>query len=56
MDGVEAFGETNLYTVFSCTNYGGTAKNKAAFFDFHALNRDLTTKIIDFQQGSTYWY
>ena len=56
MDGVEPFGDTNLYTVFSCSNYGGTAKNKAAIFDFHALNRELTTKTIDFVPGTTFWY
>lgn len=30
--GAEMFGDTNLYTLFSCTNYGGVYNNSAAIF------------------------
>lgn len=30
MDGIEKFSSSNLFTVFSCTNYGGKYNNQAA--------------------------
>lgn len=35
MNGVEMLGNTQLYTIFSCTNYGGTVKNKACILYYH---------------------
>ena len=44
MNGVEKFGDTNLYTVFSCTNYGGITNNKACLMMFHNRTRELIVK------------
>ena len=44
MEGIEKFGDTNLYTVFSCTNYGGITNNKASFMMFHNRTRELMVK------------
>ncbi len=35
MNGIEVLGSTQLYTIFSCTNYGGKAKNKASIMFYH---------------------
>ena len=56
MDGAEEFGETNLYTVFSCTEYGGVTENDAAIFHYHKHSKKLNTFTIPIIKGSTKWY
>lgn len=56
MDGAEEFGETNLYTVFSCTEYGGVTANDAAIFHYHKHTKKLNTYTIPLIKGSTRWY
>jgi protein phosphatase len=55
-EGVEKFGETNLYTVFSCTDYGGTHKNDAACLHFKKHKNQLKALIIPPEPGSTEWF
>jgi hypothetical protein len=55
MNGVESFGQTHLYTVFSCTNYGGTSNNSAGILLFHRT-KQLKTKQLSPKQGSTHWW
>ena len=56
MDGAEAFGDTNLYTIFSCTDYGGKFGNNAAIFHFHNRTKQLKTLSMPVLKGSTFWY
>ena len=56
VDGAEEFGETNLYTVFSCTEYGGVTANDAAIFHYHKHTKKLNTYTIPLMKGSTRWY
>ena len=56
LDGAEEFGETNLYTVFSCTEYGGVTANDAAIFHYHKYTKKLNTYTIPLIKGSTRWY
>lgn len=55
-DGVEKFGETNLYTVFSCSDYGGTHKNLAALLHFKKHQNQLKSLSIEPKKGMTEWY
>ena len=56
MDGAEEFDDTNLYTVFSCTEYGGVTENDAAIFHYHKHTKKLNTYTIPLIKGSTRWY
>lgn len=56
MDGVEKFGNTNLYTVFSCTEYGGKYSNKAALLLVKKNRLEVVSKWIDCVPDSTYWF
>ena len=56
MDGAEEFGDTNLYTVFSCTEYGGVTSNDAAIFHYHKHTKKLNTYTIPLIKNSTRWY
>jgi len=56
MDGVEKFGNTNLYTVFSCTEYGGKYSNKAALLLVKKNRLEVVSKWIDCIPDSTYWF
>lgn len=55
-DGVEKFGETNLYSVFSCSDYGGTHNNDGACLHFKKHNNYLKTLTISPEKGSTDWF
>lgn len=55
-DGVEKFGDTNLYTVFSCSNYGGTHQNSAALLHFKKHKNQLKSLSIEPQENSTHWF
>ena len=56
MDGVEKFGNTNLYTVFSCTEYGGKYSNKAALLLVKKNRLEVVSKWIDCIPDSTFWF
>ena len=55
-EGVEKFGDTNLYTIFSCTNYRGTHKNSAAFLHFKKHQNQLKSFNIDSKPGLNDWF
>ena len=55
-EGVEKFGNTNLYTVFSCSDYGGTHKNFASLLHFKKHQNQLKSLSIEHIQGYTKWY
>ena len=55
MDGVEKFGNTDIYTVFSCTEYGGKYSNKAAFQLVKKNRSEVVSKWIDCIPNSTHW-
>ena len=55
-DGAEEFGNTNLYTVFSCTDYAGVHNNDAAFFLYHANTKELLCKTIQAVKGMSKWF
>lgn len=55
IDGAEEFGNTNLYTIFSCTDYGGVHNNDAAIFHYHQNTKELKTLSIPLQKGFTKW-
>jgi protein phosphatase len=55
-EGVEKFGETNLYTVFSCSDYGGTHKNYAALLHFKKHQNQLKSLSIEPIEGMTKWF
>lgn len=55
-DGAEEFGNTNLYTVFSCTDYAGVHNNDAAFFHYHASTKELISKTIPSIKGFSKWF
>lgn len=55
-DGAEEFGNTHLYTVFSCTDYAGIHNNDAAIFHYHNNTKKLNTLTIPSIKGSTKWY
>ncbi len=48
MEGAEAFGNTNLYTIFSCSGYGKAYENNAAIFHFHKHTKKLNTLTIPY--------
>lgn len=54
--GVEKFGETNLYTVFSCSDYGGTHKNRAAILHYKKHQNQLRSVSIAPEEGATEWF
>lgn len=54
-DGIEKFGTANLYTIFSCTDYGGEHRNKAAILIVHKNWTQIDAKWIDCHPGTTYW-
>lgn len=56
MDGIEKFGNTNLYTVFSCTDYGGQYKNKAAFLLIKKNWANIDSSWIESIPGNTTWF
>lgn len=56
MDGIEKFENTNLYTVFSCTEYGGQYKNKAAFMLIKKNCSSIDSNWIDCIPGNTSWF
>ena len=55
-EGAEELGDTNLYTVFSCTDYCGIHNNDAAIFLYHRNNQKLSTLTIPLIKGMTKWY
>lgn len=55
-DGLEKFGDTNLYTVFSCSDYGGTHKNRAALLHFKKHQNQLKSLSIAPMEGATDWF
>lgn len=56
MNGVEVLGKTQLYTIFSCTNYGGKAKNKACILFYHNRKEILQNKELEYDPSTTQWY
>ena len=55
--GAEQFGDTHLYTIFSCTNYGGENKNEAAMFHYHQRTKQLNTLTLAMGKNSkTEWF
>lgn len=56
LDGAEEFGSTALYTIFSCTDYGGIRNNDAAIFHHHKHTKQLITYTIKHVKGLTKWY
>lgn len=54
--GAEQFGQTHLYTIFSCTNYGGENKNEAAMFHYHQRTKQLNTLTLPILKNSTQWF
>ncbi len=55
-DGAEVFGSTQLYTVFSCTDYAGVHNNEAAIFHHHHNTKKLNTYTLPVIKGFTKWY
>ena len=55
-DGVQKFGDTNLYTVFSCSNYGGSHNNSAALLHFKKHQNQLKSLSIEPKEGFTEWF
>lgn len=56
MDGCEKFGNTNLYTVFSHTGYGGAYQNSAAILHYKKNNNLLNTLCLPFLPNFSKWY
>ena len=56
MEGCEKFGDTNLYTVFSHTGYGGVYKNSAAILHYKKNSNMLNTLCLPFLPNFTKWY
>lgn len=56
MDGIEKFANTNLYTVFSCTEYGGKYKNKASILLIKKNWTNIDSKSIECLPGNTQWF
>jgi len=54
MDGVENLENTELWTVFSCTEYGGKFANDAALL-LVKKNREIIAKSIELIKGNTQW-
>ena len=54
-DGIEKFGTANLYTIFSCTDYGGEHRNKAAILIVNKNWTQIDAKWIECQPGNTFW-
>ena len=55
-DGAEEFGNTHLYTVFSCTDYAGLHNNDAAIFHYHGNTKELLCRTLPYTKGLTKWY
>lgn len=55
MSGVENLSNTNLYTVFSCSDYGGKYKNKGAILMVMKNWKQIQAKQIEFIPGATQW-
>jgi protein phosphatase len=56
LNGAEQFGDTHLYTIFSCTNYGGKNKNEGAIFHYHHRSKQLNTLTLPILKNSTEWW
>lgn len=56
MEGCEKFGDTNLYTVFSHTGYGGVYKNAAAILHYKKNSNMLNTLCLPYLPNFTKWY
>jgi len=56
VDGAEEFGNTHLFTIFSCTDYAGTHGNDAAMFLYHKNTKQLNCLTIPYAKGATQWY
>ena len=56
IDGADEFGNSSLYTIFSCTDYCGSTGNDAAIFLHHRHTKQLLTYIIKHAKGNTKWY
>lgn len=56
MDGCEKFGDTNLYTVFSHTGYGGAYQNDAGILHYKKGENMLKTLTLPYVSGFTKWY
>lgn len=54
MDGVENMEGTDLWTVFSCTEYGGKYSNSGACL-LVKKNREVVAKTIEPVKGKTEW-
>lgn len=54
--GVEKFGDTNLYTVFSCSDYGGTHMNHAACLHFNKHQNQLRALTLEPIPGKNKWF
>lgn len=56
IEGAEEFGNSSLYTIFSCTDYCGITNNDAAIFLHHRHTKQLITRTIKNIKGVTKWY
>jgi protein phosphatase len=55
MEGVDKMENADLYTVFSCTEYGGKFQNDAALL-LVKKSREVVAKTIPCIKGSTQWH
>ena len=56
MDGCEKFGNTNLYSVFSHSGYGGVYQNSSAILHYKKGNNLLITLCLPFIPNFTKWF
>lgn len=56
IEGAEEFGNSSLYTIFSCTDYCGITNNDAAIFLHHRHTKQLITRTIKNIKGANRWY
>ena len=54
MDGVENLENTELWTVFSCTEYGGKYQNDASVI-LVRKNNEIVSNTIEMIKGNTQW-
>ena len=56
MEGCEKFGNTNLYTTFSTTGYGGVYQNSAAILHYKKNDNHLHTLCLPYIPNFTKWF
>lgn len=56
IDGADEFGNSSLYTIFSCSDYCGITNNDAAIFLHHKHTKQLITYTLKNVKGNTKWY